>query len=101
MGAAVLYFWPFTNALRLRDLEASRQIRRLDLAIKVTIRAGEPGERFLQRFKRICSKDGLFKEIKKRSYYEKPSEKKRRRAKDAQRALRKRIARAERARKGT
>ena len=100
MAAAVLYFWPFTNALRLRDLEASRQIRRLDLAIKVTIRAGEPGERFLQRFKRICSKDGLFKEIKKRSYYEKPSEKKRRRAKDAQRALRKRIARAERARKG-
>ena len=100
MAAAVLYFCPFTNALRLRDLEASRQIRRLDLAIKVTIRAGEPGERFLQRFKRICSKDGLFKEIKKRSYYEKPSEKKRRRAKDAQRALRKRIARAERARKG-
>ena len=100
MAAAVLYFCPFTNALRLRDLEASRQIRRLDLAIKVTIRAGEPGERFLQRFKRICSKDGLFKEIKKRSFYEKPSEKKRRRAKDAQRALRKRIARAERARKG-
>ena len=100
MAPAVLYFWPFTNALRLRDLEASRQIRRLDLAIKVTIRAGEPGERFLQRFKRICSKDGLFKEIKKRSFYEKPSEKKRRRAKEAQRALRKRIARAKRARTG-
>ena len=63
------------------------------MAIKVTIRPGEAGERFLQRFKRICSKDGLFKEIKKRSFYEKPSEKKRRRAKEAQRALRKRIAR--------
>ena len=100
MAAAVLYFWPFTTALPHRDLQVFSTDRRKHLAIKVTIRAGEPGERFLQRFKRICSKDGLFKEIKKRSFYEKPSEKKRRRAKDAQRALRKRIARAERARKG-
>ena len=78
----------------------SGRIGDIGLAIKVTIRPGEAGERFLQRFKRICSKDGLFKEIKKRSFYEKPSEKKRRRAKEAQRALRKRIARAERARTG-
>jgi small subunit ribosomal protein S21 len=59
--------------------------------IKVTIRHGEPTEKFLQRFKRICSKEGVFKEIKRRSYYEKPSDRRRRRAKEAKRALRKRI----------
>ena len=58
--------------------------------IKVTIRHGEPTERFLQRFKRICAKEGVFKEIKRRSYYEKPSDKRRRREKEAKRAQRKR-----------
>ena len=64
--------------------------------IKVTIRHGEPTEKFLQRFKRICSKEGIFREIKRRSYYEKPSDKRRRREKEAKRALRKRALRKDR-----
>lgn len=58
--------------------------------IKVAIRAGEPAEKFLQRFKRICSKEGILKEIKKRTYYEKPSERRRRRVKEQEKAIRKR-----------
>jgi small subunit ribosomal protein S21 len=66
--------------------------------IKVTIRHGEPPEKFVQRFKRICSKEGVFKEIKSRRYYEKPSDKKRRKAKEAVRALRKRARQAQKKR---
>ena len=55
--------------------------------IKVTMRYGESPERFLQRFKRICSKEGVLKEIKKRRFYEKPSDRRRRRAKEALREI--------------
>jgi small subunit ribosomal protein S21 len=32
----------------------------------------------LKRFKKLCEKEGLTKEVKRNSYYEKPSERKRR-----------------------
>jgi small subunit ribosomal protein S21 len=32
----------------------------------------------LKRFKKLCEKEGLTKEMKRNSYYEKPSERKRR-----------------------
>jgi len=54
--------------------------------IKLVIRYGESPERFLQRFKRLCAKQGVFKELKRRRFYEKPSDKHRRRAKEARRA---------------
>ncbi len=62
--------------------------------IKVTIRYGEPPERFFQRFKRLCAKEGVFKEIKRRRYYEKPSDKQRRRSKEAKRQAMKELKRA-------
>ena len=65
--------------------------------IKVTSRPGEPGEKLLQRFKRICSKEGILRECKKRSYFEKPSEKKRRVRKEQIRALAKAARRAAKA----
>ena len=44
----------------------------------------------LKRFKKLCEKEGLNKEIKKNSYYEKPSERRRRQMRKAERqALRK------------
>ncbi|HZN59757.1 MAG TPA: 30S ribosomal protein S21 [Planctomycetota bacterium] len=55
--------------------------------IKLVIRYGESPERFLQRFKRLCAKQGVFKELKRRRYYEKPSDRQRRRAKEARRAV--------------
>jgi small subunit ribosomal protein S21 len=33
----------------------------------------------VRRFKKMCEKEGLVKDIKRNSYYEKPSERKRRR----------------------
>jgi small subunit ribosomal protein S21 len=51
--------------------------------IRVEARGGEPLEKTLRRFKKQCEKEGLTKDIKKTSYYEKPSERKRRRLRNA------------------
>jgi small subunit ribosomal protein S21 len=48
------------------------------MAIKVKARGGETVEQMVRRFKKLCEKDGLTKEVKRRQYYEKPSELKRR-----------------------
>ena len=56
------------------------------MAIRIKARAGEPVGVMLRRFKKLCEKEGLTKEVKRRAYYEKPSERK-------QRALRKRVKR--------
>jgi small subunit ribosomal protein S21 len=43
--------------------------------IKVDARDNEPLDKLLRRFKKLCEKEGLSKDIKKCSVYEKPSEK--------------------------
>jgi small subunit ribosomal protein S21 len=53
--------------------------------IKVKARANESVEQMLKRFKKLCEKEGLTKEMKRVMYYEKPSEKKRRQVRKAQR----------------
>jgi small subunit ribosomal protein S21 len=47
--------------------------------IKVKARGNESVEQMVKRFKKMCEKEGLTKDIKRRSYYEKPSERNRRR----------------------
>lgn len=46
---------------------------------KLIVREGDSIERALKQFKRMCEKEGLRREIKRSSYYEKPSEQRRRR----------------------
>ena len=46
--------------------------------IKVSGSGSEPLEKVLKRFKKKCEKEGLIKDIKRSSYYEKPSERRRR-----------------------
>jgi len=46
--------------------------------MKVTPKPKERIDSLVRRFKKICEKDGLIKEIKKHSAYESPSEKRRR-----------------------
>ena len=48
--------------------------------IKIKARSGESIQQMMKRFKKMCEKEGLIKDIKRQSYYEKPSEKRRRRA---------------------
>ena len=56
--------------------------------IKVKARGNETIDQMLKRFKKMCEKEGLTKDVKRKSYYEKPSERRRRRQrKSAQRVM--------------
>ena len=50
------------------------------MAIRIKARGGESVEQMLRRFKKMCEKEGLIKDVKKHAYYEKPSERRRRAA---------------------
>ncbi|MBG79351.1 MAG: 30S ribosomal protein S21 [Phycisphaerales bacterium] len=63
------------------------------MAIRIKSRHGESVNQMLRRFKKLCEKEGLTKDVKRRQYFEKPSERRRR-------ALRKSIARIARLQAG-
>ena len=50
------------------------------MAIRVKSRSGEGHEQLMRRFKKLCEKEGLVKDIRRKEAYEKPSERKRRAA---------------------
>ena len=51
--------------------------------VKVRPRGNESIQQMLKRFKRLCQREGLTRDIKRHSYYEKPSERKRRQTRKA------------------
>ncbi|MHC4482883.1 MAG: 30S ribosomal protein S21 [Planctomycetota bacterium] len=53
--------------------------------LKVKSRAGESVQQMMRRFKKLCEKEGLIRDMKRMAYYEKPSEKNRRRVRKARR----------------
>ena len=50
---------------------------------KVTVKKGETVDRSLRRLKKKIDKEGIMKSIKQHRFFEKPSEKKRRKTKEA------------------
>lgn len=48
------------------------------MAIRIKSRGGESVEQMMRRFKKLCEKEGLTKDIKRKQYFEKPSERRRR-----------------------
>lgn len=61
-------------------------------SIKIRSRSNESIEQMLRRFKKLCEKEGLTKQIKRHSYYEKPSERRRRQTRKAARHAQKTLA---------
>ncbi|MEM7227606.1 MAG: 30S ribosomal protein S21 [Planctomycetota bacterium] len=59
------------------------------MAIRIKARHNESVNQMLRRFKKLCEKEGLTKDVKRKQYFEKPSERRRR-------AMRKSISRAAR-----
>jgi len=49
------------------------------MAIRVKARGGESVEQMMRRFKKLCEKEGLTKDIRRKEFYEKPCERRRRR----------------------
>lgn len=56
--------------------------------IKINIEKKDQLDRALKQFKRICNDAGVFKEIKRSTYYEKPSERRRREDKQRDKNIR-------------
>jgi len=46
--------------------------------LKVKSRSGESVQQMMRRFKKLCEKEGLIRDMKRNAYYEKPSERNRR-----------------------
>ncbi len=63
-------------------------------ALEVIVDQGTHVEKAMKILKRKLIKEGLFKELKLRRYYEKPSEKRKRKSKEAMKKARKEEARA-------
>jgi len=55
--------------------------------VRVKARGNETVEQMLRRLKKMCEKEGLNRDVKRNSYYEKPSERKRRRQRKSQRRV--------------
>lgn len=53
------------------------------MAIRIKARSGEGTDQMMRRFKKLCEKEGLTKDIKRKEFYEKPSERRRRAARKA------------------
>jgi small subunit ribosomal protein S21 len=57
----------------------------------VRVRDDETFERALKRFNKSCEKAGILSDIKKHQYFEKPSDRKKRKLNQAKRRLRKKV----------
>lgn len=52
---------------------------------QITVKEGESYESFIRRFRRACERAGIPKEVRRREYYEKPSQRKKRKIAEAKR----------------
>ncbi|MCX8049091.1 MAG: 30S ribosomal protein S21 [Methylohalobius sp.] len=59
----------------------------------IRVKENEPFDIALRRFKRVCEKAGVLSEVRRREYYEKPSEARKREAAAAVKRHLKRLAR--------
>lgn len=76
------------SAASIHSAGTTTLIGRFSLALKVKIRSGEPIQRMIKRFRKLCEKEGLIRDMKRNMRYEKPSEERRRRMRKAQRLVR-------------
>ncbi len=53
----------------------------------VEVYENEPFEKAFKRFKRLVEKEGILTEVKRRQFYEKPSEKKKRKERQARKRI--------------
>lgn len=53
--------------------------------VGIIVKEGESYESFIRRFRRACENAGILREVKRREYYEKPSEKRKRRVAESRR----------------
>jgi small subunit ribosomal protein S21 len=58
------------------------------MAVRVQAKSNEPLEKTLRRLRKICNNEGITREVKRHAYYEKPSERRRRRSRERLKTIR-------------
>ena len=59
------------------------------MSIRVLVKNNEPLEKTLRRLRKICNNEGITRDLKRSAYYEKPSERRRRKERERIKNLRK------------
>ena len=58
------------------------------MAIRIQLRDNEPVDKALRKLKRLCANEGVYSGFKARKFYEKPSERRRRKEKERIKVIR-------------
>lgn len=58
------------------------------MSVRILVKNGEPLEKTLRRLRKICNNEGVTRDVKRCSTYEKPSERRRRKERERIKALR-------------
>ena len=58
------------------------------MSVRVQAKANEPLEKTLRRLRKLCNNEGITRELKRHAYYEKPSERRRRRKRERLKTIR-------------
>ena len=58
------------------------------MSVRILVKNGEPLEKTLRRLRKICNNEGVTRDIKRSSVYEKPSERRKRKMNAARRKTR-------------
>lgn len=58
------------------------------MSVRILVKTGEPLEKTLRRLRKICNNEGVTRDVKRSSVYEKPSERRRRKERERIKALR-------------
>jgi len=61
---------------------------RVNRMVKVQVKSNEPLDKALRRLRKICNNEGITREMKRASVYEKPSERRRRKQRERLKAIR-------------
>lgn len=59
------------------------------MTIRILVKNNEPLEKTLRRLRKICNNEGVTRDLKRSAYYEKPSERRRRKERERIKNLRK------------
>jgi len=87
--------WCVRRPLDLRKMHGEEV--RVPMPTGVSVRDNESFEQALRRFKRKCEKAGILSEVKRRRFYEKPSEQRKRQMIQARKKMLRKMAKQRRA----
>ena len=61
-----------------RGVDETPRHSEIEPVVKLRVRSGESIQEAVRRFRKLCERSGLRKEMRRKAYYEKPSERRRR-----------------------